>query len=242
MTRSRRESLCACPGCGVERMVRDDSLKLTGGRCLQCAMAVAGAAKRGKPNTTRRRGRMVACPRCEKQFWRTRSSLIRRPDAICSIVCRWNDQPREDRHCPECGKTFTVVGESRLSRSMYCSDACARIGRRGVFRGMPALKPPKRMGARTIKRKFLQRFGNDICSICGKVGTIELHHMVPYRLTQDDSDANLVPLCHEHHVIIQRISDKLAEVPSNRRDAIASVIVGQLEEQRYRILTRRMEA
>lgn len=34
---------------------------------------------------------------------------------------------------------------------------------------------------------------------------IQIHHIIPYRLTQDNSRENLIPLCVKHHKAIEYI-------------------------------------
>jgi hypothetical protein len=41
--------------------------------------------------------------------------------------------------------------------------------------------------------------GNIFCALCGKLKNLHIHHIVPYRHTQDNSLSNLIPLCKSCH-------------------------------------------
>jgi hypothetical protein len=41
--------------------------------------------------------------------------------------------------------------------------------------------------------------GFPFCAVCGTTKRLQVHHIIPFRLTQDNSKANLVPLCVTHH-------------------------------------------
>lgn len=43
------------------------------------------------------------------------------------------------------------------------------------------------------------------CAICGTFKSIQVHHAVPFRLTHDNSQSNLVPLCVKHHRWIETL-------------------------------------
>ena len=40
---------------------------------------------------------------------------------------------------------------------------------------------------------------------------LNIHHIIPYRLTQDNSLENLIPLCRKHHKIVESYFTKYLE-------------------------------
>lgn len=43
------------------------------------------------------------------------------------------------------------------------------------------------------------------CLICGSQDRIDIHHVIPFRLTQDNSPENLISLCPKHHKAVEYI-------------------------------------
>jgi len=39
--------------------------------------------------------------------------------------------------------------------------------------------------------------------MCGTRHNLQVHHIIPFRLTQDNSQDNLVPLCVTHHRMVE---------------------------------------
>jgi hypothetical protein len=37
------------------------------------------------------------------------------------------------------------------------------------------------------------------CALCGTIHRLDVHHIIPFRLTRDNRQINLVPLCKKHH-------------------------------------------
>ena len=77
------------------------------------------------------------------------------------------------------------------------------------------------VGGRSLYRgdfehqKLLYFSGVQRCAICDTTEQIHIHHIIPYRLTQDNSCENLVPLCAKHHKIIESKTVKLLKDSSD---------------------------
>lgn len=41
------------------------------------------------------------------------------------------------------------------------------------------------------------------CADCGATKGLQVHHIIPYRLTADNGQDNLVPLCLKHHKVAE---------------------------------------
>ena len=54
-------------------------------------------------------------------------------------------------------------------------------------------------------------FQHCCCALCGKKTMLNIHHIIPYRLTQDNSLENLIPLCRKHHKIVESYFTKYLE-------------------------------
>lgn len=61
-----------------------------------------------------------------------------------------------------------------------------------------------------VKREHFS--GVQFCALCGTTKNIHIHHIIPYRLTQDNSVDNLIPLCASHHKKIENATLKFTEM------------------------------
>jgi 5-methylcytosine-specific restriction endonuclease McrA len=71
------------------------------------------------------------------------------------------------------------------------------------------------------KEKFKK--GLEFCAICGTKEKIQLHHIIPYKYTQDNNLDNILPLCLSHHRRIDGMTNRL----------IKSVVNPNFEELKY---------
>ena len=143
----------------------------------------------------------VVCAQCGKVFRRPKANARGRKQ-FCSLNCmRENERTRWlDRVCLECGKSFKVL-RSTLEKSNtsghYCSVECYVNAQH--IEGSISWKG----GFGRVKREHFG--GVQFCAICGTHKNIHIHHIIPYRMTQDNSLENLIPLCASHHAIIEHI-------------------------------------
>lgn len=137
----------------------------------------------------------VECCNCGKTFKRYRSN-IKSKQQFCSAECfrQYRHPEMVQRVCKECGKSFLMY-KSSLEQSNasgnYCSRACYDKSMR--IEGSVSYKG----GFERVKR---QNFNTvQFCALCGTTKKIHIHHIIPFRLTQDNGLDNLVPLCSSHH-------------------------------------------
>lgn len=168
------------------------------------------------------------CATCNKEFYVYMSSLI---SSNCSgKFCRrkcYNEYQKTltkeknnnfgsiKINCANCGKEFYLVNSKvGMYKNTFCSNECKYKyhhkyvegeknsnwkGGFSRYRGEEFIR---------IKKEY---FNNSFCSLCGKTGSIHIHHIIPYRLTKDNNLDNLVPLCSKHHKIIEGIFTKNME-------------------------------
>ena len=61
-------------------------------------------------------------------------------------------------------------------------------------------------------KKQIRKESNETCKCCGKTSKeirIDIHHIIPYRLSQCDFKSNLVPLCIKCHIKLHNIGWKI---------------------------------
>jgi 5-methylcytosine-specific restriction endonuclease McrA len=87
---------------------------------------------------------------------------------------------------------------------------------------------------RLARAEALRR--NPFCAICGTFKRLDVHHIIPYRLTKDDSQDNLIPLCRRHHRQVERLYAALE--PVQMRDPLVLemrriTLIGQQNVTRF---------
>lgn len=172
-----------CCDCGKAETIRKDNPAT---RCCGCSCRMNGA----KGNETiRARALVSTCQYCQKRY---RGRALR----FCSLACRRQHQAdmRLNRKCVECGAAFSVAP------SVLNTNATARFCSRPCYHKF--LCRTERTTGRgsqwAVARNEAVRVA-PFCAICGTTKTLQVHHAVPFRLTRDNSQGNLVPLCVRHH-------------------------------------------
>jgi len=187
---------CLCADCGTEFMVRKDTSPKV---CKRCASVRGGKAMAGVYRVARTPCKVCATP--------IRSTL---GQTYCSLDCRAKDK-REARECKSCEKSFDVlksaIGGKTNAVGNFCSRPCYEKWmcntERVTGRGSQWLK------ARTEARKL-----NPFCALCGTRHGLQVHHVAPFRLTQDNGQDNLVPLCIKHHKIVESMTHDIERAGS----------------------------
>lgn len=148
----------------------------------------------------------VKCARCGKEFERRYSDEKDCKNSYCSKKCMKEHLAGDkvERVCRQCGKKFTVNKSTLKSYTNasghYCSREC-------YWKSMTIESDKCYKGFRTSKRKY---FGGDkFCAMCGATKEIHIHHIVPNRLTHDQSKENLIPICTHCHPKVERITRRL---------------------------------
>ena len=69
----------------------------------------------------------------------------------------------------------------------------------------------------TIRKRVYQRDGYR-CVMCGKKGKLHAHHIVPVRISKDNSMNNLVSVCNECHRKLEEVGFKILKEGGHRSD------------------------
>lgn len=191
-----------CLGCGQQDFIRRDSLAR---RCRSCA--AKESVVRAKATRASRSHRLhVRCEHCGSMFPTTPSAVKAGPPKYCSRAC-YHDSRRVIRTCKLCGAAFSVLKSTISGRT----NASGRFCSRGCYH--KHLCRTERINGRgsrwkAIRDEAIRRV--PFCSICGTLRRLDVHHITPYRLTRDNSQANLIPLCKRHHTLVEGIYRDLA--------------------------------
>lgn len=182
----RRFVLCACD-CGRQKEIRLDALRSGKTTCCGCQTA----------------GVRIPCKNCGKQM------LACNKNTFCSKKCRFEAKHTE-RTCLKCGKNFKVrfsaVSEKTNASGNYCSRGCYNDSMvkdpHGDSHSMPR-------GSRwnKIRKETLRRL--PFCVLCGRKSALQVHHIIPYRLTKDNDASNLVTVCRTHHYQVEKYTRDL---------------------------------
>lgn len=121
--------------------------------------------------------------------------------------------------CRNCQGDFKVLpsvlsGKTNASGN-FCSRPCYN-------RWLAQTKPEgsRGRGWKKIAKEAIRRA--PFCGWCGTMrNRLDVHHIVPYRLTSDNSQDNLIPYCKVHHKMvevatqtIEAAGDPLAMIPA----------------------------
>lgn len=166
------------------------------------------------------------CKNCGVEFYVYRSAL-EKSNASGNFCCRkcYNEAQKgftgeKNNHyssktvlCAQCGKEIRrTASKIQAYKNSFCNHECRGkylhhyIGGNKNCNWRGGLTTNKGDFA-TVKR--LHFSGLQFCAICGATKAIHIHHIIPYRYTQDNSTGNLIPLCAKHHKMVEAASDKV---------------------------------
>ena len=187
--------MVACKDCGESREVRKDSNPK---RCKLCSCSMGGKSMKGKYRIARQK-----CKVCDNEF--SKNSRV----AYCSVKCSSIDK-RVNRTCKSCGKEFTIL------KSILKTNASGNFCARGCYNNW--MCQTDRVTGRgsqwnKIRKAVLKK--TPFCIICGANQKLQVHHVVPFRLTHDNSENNLVPLCVKHHKYVESITHDIEKVETD---------------------------
>lgn len=137
-----------------------------------------------------------------KEIRRSKSQISRTTESYCSLDCR-RSHKRVNRECLACGHQFQVIRSILSGRTNASGNFCSR----SCYSSW--LCKPDRVSGRgsqwgKIRREILSR--QRFCAFCGTFKSLQIHHIVPFRLTQDNSRRNLIPLCVKCHKKVEWIT------------------------------------
>lgn len=196
-----------CDTCGKKESVRKDNTATT---CLKCTKLRSLKSV------------VLRCAKCDREF-RRYISHVRNGRQYCSADCRnsHRKERRIKRECKRCSDVFDVypsivVGPSN-SAGNFCSRPCYEAW----------LCRTETTAVRGSQWRRIQRDAiadNPFCAICGRTDRLQVHHIIPFRLTRDNSQENLVPLCLKHHKRIEMDFIEVEDDISGDLDLAKSVI------------------
>ena len=203
--RDHRNKWCrlrVCKVCGKEENVRKNNLAES---CRKCSSSIslkkAQEAVRKKPKLK------TTCQYCLKEFNTRKSILEKNKDNYCSKSCHLAAH-RVNRKCKYCHKDF-VVGKSRVygtsnSSGNYCSRSCYKEALCKDDEGQHRGSRWRRL-SNEVKNRI------PFCVICASMKRLEVHHIVPYRLTTDNSKNNLITICKPCHYKVEKLTKQIVK-------------------------------
>lgn len=178
---------CTCADCGVVWTVRKDTHPTV---CQRCAAARGGRAILGKTTAERK-----PCVCCGAPIRATTGQTY------CSIECRKKDK-RTERTCMFCHKQFAVLKSAISSGTNASGNFCSRpCYEQWLCRTDKETDRGSRW--KNIRAEVLK--SAPFCAMCGTTKGLQVHHIIPWRLSHDNNKRNLVPLCVKHHRLVESI-------------------------------------
>ena len=154
--------------------------------------------------SSRRKLEIINCATCSKQFKQREKN-----SKYCSLKCR-DKNKSEIRKCLVCKCSFKVtIGIINRGRNAgkFCSQKCYTIFSKGKnnpnWRGGDTFNKCKKHWQMIKLKASVRERDNYTCQKCGANGenvVLDTHHIIPYRITKDNSLTNLVTLCHRCHM------------------------------------------
>jgi hypothetical protein len=149
---------------------------------------------------------------------------------FCSLHCR-TSWARVVRTCKWCGKEF-CTSRSRVaeftksnSRANYCNRSCYHQSLR-----KPDRETGRGSGWPKCRTEALRRA--PFCGRCGRLRRLDVHHIVPFRLTRDNRQVNLIPLCIPCHRVVEAAVK--AVLATDLRPEVVLLAFGSMLRQRQR--------
>lgn len=126
-----------------------------------------------------------------------------------------NHHTRYLTKCANCGKeVHTIPSRAAVYKNRFCSEKCKHEFHHNYIEGAKNCNwkggQNSYRGA-DFERIKREKFQNCFCVLCGTKKRVHIHHIVPYRLTQDNGEKNLVPLCAKHHKLVECVFTKNLE-------------------------------
>ncbi len=145
------------------------------------------------------------------------------------LTLRLSREParRNHRICKHCAVGFSVYRSTLSGKTNASGNFCSRPCYNAWMSTIPT-NSFRGYGWFEARAEAIERA--PFCAMCARLKRLEVHHVVPYRLTQDNAQRNLVPLCKKHHTTVDHLTRGLiaAGVPI---DIIHLVVRSSLLEQ-----------
>lgn len=185
-----------CGDCGTEFTVRKDTRPEV---CRRCASSRGGKSHASKPISERWRKGVLHCAHCGKPIRKASGYTY------CSVGCR-KEASRISRTCKQCGTEFKIYRSALSGKTNAAGNFCERSC---YEKWLCQTDRVKGRGSRwrSIRNESVRR--QPFCAMCGRTKRLQVHHIVPYRLTRDNRQVNLVPLCAKHHKFVEHITNSI---------------------------------
>lgn len=198
-----------CDSCGIIEQVRKDNKSEI---CRNCS--ALKTLKKAHSVIANRPKNKANCTNCKKDFTRTKSNM--KEKNFCSKKCH-SQYVKTDRTCKKCLSTFTVFKSALSGNTNSSGNFCSRKCYNDFLCDTSRIK---NYGSRwnSIRNEVFRK-----TPFCGKCGTlnkaiIQVHHIVPYRLTQDNRHDNLIPLCIKCHKQVEYLTCLLLNEDISTKD------------------------
>jgi hypothetical protein len=87
-------------------------------------------------------------------------------------------------------------------------------------------------GFRLAKERYFST--KQFCAICGTTENINIHHIVPNRITHDQSKENLIPICAKHHPQIERATKTFIDAMGGDIERAGELLKIVLRDRQFR--------
>jgi len=174
---------------------------------------VRGEFRKEKNVDCRRIIRSRCCPNCREWF---DIESVDKDQIYCGMDCYRKQQRKNQiiKICEVCNKEFTVSKSASIILK-HCSRKCYGVA---LGKSMEGEKHPRwRGGIDTAHkkglnsmawqkiRKIILKRDDHRCQRCRATSNeLHIHHIVPYRISQDNSEANLVTFCPSCHMTVEQ--------------------------------------
>lgn len=171
---------------------------------------------------------VVVCDYCHKEVHKKPYSLNRGHkyhfcNSICSNKYNVGKNSYKWKHidilCSYCGKKYQLV-KNRVEKhkNHFCSSSCLASWITENWRGeghprwIEGYVPFYGYGWGKLTKEVRNR--DKGCMSCGELdGRLDVHHIVPYRISKDNSLDNLILLCDKCHVNLENLYRKIEVRP-----------------------------
>jgi len=235
----RRRVVVECAQCGKPHERKLSSMSVSRPFCSSACQNTFMVGE-GHPKWT---GGMVAvtCAQCGARLDRAQNEVEKKERHFCDNECRGRFLAEHQRaeHAPnwrgghiivvwcyECGWPFqrsrSLVGERNFCTRACYGSFCSHVRRDEKHPGWRGGTAPSYGPDWPLRQKEARERDGYACVICGKKRSnlkceVAVHHIVPFRVSNDNDVGNLVCLCQHHHMQVEAGKIALPEAVMRQR-------------------------
>jgi hypothetical protein len=208
VNRNNWSRIRVCLVCNKSELVRKDNISK---QCVTCSRKESAkkSALIKKEKAISSEHNYCACSNCNEKFYRVPSAQTK--NNFCSKSCQKN-YSRVDWQCKYCKCQFSVSkgvmsGKTNASAN-FCSRPCYEkwLCRTDRVTGR---------GSRWVKHRLEALKKTPFCGRCGTLKNLQVHHIIPFRITFDNSQSNLIPLCVKCHKTVECVTNEIESVETD---------------------------